>query len=187
MKKDMKLLLKIFFAFFKIGAFTIGGGYAMLPIIEKEVVDKQKWVNSEEIVDVFAVVQSVPGVIAINSSIYVGYKICGISGAVAAALGVIIPSFITILAIAFVMSNIRENPYVQKAFTGIIAGVTALIGLTAVKLGKSVIKDKTGMVLAAASFIAIVVFDIHAIITIAAGAIIGYTVYGIARRDKSKN
>lgn len=183
-KAKLKKLWKIFFAFFRIGAFTIGGGYAMLPLIEKEVVDNQKWVDSEEIVDVFAIVQSVPGVIAINSSIFIGYKIYGMAGALAAALGVILPSFITILVIAFLLFNIKDNVYLEKAFTGVRAGVTAMIGLTAVKLGKSVIKDKVAAALALISFTAIVILDIHAILAIIGGAVFGYLFYGLRRARK---
>ncbi|MGI6777932.1 MAG: chromate transporter [Acetivibrionales bacterium] len=181
--KKISKLLKMFFVFFKIGAFTIGGGYAMLPLIEKEVVENQKWIEEKEIIDVFAIVQSVPGVIAINSSIYLGYRIAGLAGALAAALGVILPSFVVILIIAFMLFSFNENIYIQKAFGGIRAGVTAMIGLTAVKLGKSVIKDKAGVILAAASFIAIVVFDIHAIFTILAGGLAGYLIYGLRKKS----
>ena len=176
-----KKLLKLFFAFFKIGAFTIGGGYAMIPLIEKEVVDNQRWVKREDIVDVFAISQSVPGVIAINSSIFIGYKIMGIAGAIVAALGVILPSFFIILIIAFLLFNIQDNIYIGKAFNGVRAGVTAMIALTSIKLGKSVIKDKLSAVLAAASFIIIVIFDIHAIYAIIAGGLIGFIAYGLLR------
>lgn len=177
-KKDLMILWKMFTIFFKIGAFTIGGGYAMLPLIEKEVVDDQKWVTEEEIVDIFAVTQSIPGVIAINASIFIGYKVRGISGAVAAALGVILPSFLIILAIAFLLFNIKDNIYVQKAFTGVRAGVVGLIGLAALKLAKASIKDKLGIVLAIFAFIAIVIFDIHPILVIFCGGVIGVLAYG---------
>jgi chromate transporter len=181
---DYKMLAKMFFAFFKIGAFTIGGGYAMLPLIEKEVVDNQKWISEEDIVDVFAIAQSAPGVIAINSSIFVGYKISGLIGAVTAAAGVILPSFIIILAIAYLLLNIQDNIYIGKAFAGIRAGVTAMIGLSAVKLGKSIIKDKFSALLATLSFMAIVIFDVHAIIAIVSGGIAGYIFYGVRRKKE---
>jgi len=177
-KLNLPLLWKMFVSFFRIGAFTIGGGYAMLPLIEKEVVDHQKWVSEEDIVDVFAISQSVPGVIAINSSIFIGYKISGFAGAVAAALGVILPSFIIILVIAFFLLNINNNVYIQKAFTGVRAGVVGMIALAAVKLAKSAVKDKLGVGLAIAAFIAIVVFDISVILIIIGGGLIGYIIYG---------
>jgi chromate transporter len=177
-KASLKTLWKMFIIFFRIGAFTIGGGYAMLPLIEREVVDNQKWVTEKEIVDVFAISQSIPGVIAINTSIFIGYKVGGLVGAVVAALGVILPSFLIILVIAFLLFNIQDNIYVQKAFTGVRAGVVGLIGLAALKLGKAAIKDKLGVILAVIAFIAIVIFDIHAILIIVFGGIVGFIAYG---------
>lgn len=174
-KNDIRMLLKMFAIFFRIGAFTIGGGYAMLPLIEKEVVDKQKWLSEKEIVDVFAIVQSVPGVIAINSSIFIGYKMKRMSGAVAAALGVILPSFMIILGIAFLLFNIQDNIYVQKAFTGV--GVVGLIGLAAVRLGKVAIEDKLGIALAILAFVSIIILDVHAIFVIILGSVIGLYAY----------
>ena len=156
----------------------------MLPLIEKEVVDRQKWVSQEEIIDIFAIIQSVPGVISINTSIFIGYRINKIRGAIAAALGVILPSFFIILLIAYLLFNIRGNAYMDKAFLGVRAGVAALIAITAAKLGKAIIKDRVGVALAAASFISIVVFDIHAILVIVSGGLIGYLVYGIRRSQK---
>ncbi|WP_198543796.1 chromate transporter [Petroclostridium xylanilyticum] len=177
-KASLKTLWKMFIIFFRIGAFTIGGGYAMLPLIEREVVDNQKWVTEKEIVDVFAISQSIPGVIAINTSIFIGYKVGGLVGAIVAALGVILPSFLIILVIAFLLFNIQDNIYVQKAFTGVRAGVVGLIGLAALKLGKAAIKDKLGVILAVIAFIAIVIFDIHAILIIVFGGIVGFIAYG---------
>lgn len=183
---DLKKLWKMFLVFFRIGAFTIGGGYAMLPLIEKEVVDNNNWVSEEEIVDVFAISQSVPGVIAINSSIFIGYKVSGYIGAIVAALGVILPSFFIILIIAYLLFNIQNNVYLEKAFTGVRAGVTAMILLSVIKLAKSAVKDKLGLILAIAAFITIVVFDIHAILAIATGGIVGYLAYGLGMLNKNK-
>lgn len=179
MKIDVKTLLKMFLVFFRIGAFTIGGGLAMLPLIQKEVVDNNKWVSEEEIVDIFAICQSVPGVIAINSAIFVGYKIAGFRGAFVSAMGVILPSFGIILVIAYLMLNVQHNVYVQKAFTGIRAGVTAMILLSCIKLGKSVLKDKLAIIICSIAFSAILFFDVHAAITIIAGAVVGFVFYGI--------
>lgn len=179
-----RMFWRIFRAFFKIGAFTIGGGYAMLPLIEREVVEKQKWVTHEEIIDVFAIVQSVPGVIAINSSIFIGYKTMGMFGAIAAALGVILPSFVVIIPIAYLMFNLQGNVYVEKALSGVRAGVTAMIALTAVKLAKSTLKGRLDIFLAVASFAAMAFFDVHAILAITVGALIGLLAYGIKRREK---
>jgi len=178
-------LFKIFMVFFRIGAFTIGGGYAMIPLIEKEVVDKNKWVTEEEIVDVFAIAQSAPGAIAINSSVFIGYKIEGFKGAVAALLGIISPSFFIILLIAIALQGFKDNIYVKKAFWGIRAGVSALVLLSVIKLSKSAIKDTLGIIIAAASFLVIVVFDIHSILAIVSGCIIGLVVYGLLGYKRS--
>jgi len=178
MKPDPRTLWKMFIIFFRIGAFTIGGGYAMLPLIEREVVDNQKWVTREEIVDVFAVSQSVPGVIAINSSMFIGYKVAGFTGLVTAALGVILPSFLTILGIAYLLFNISNNIYLEKAFTGVRAGVTGMIALSAIKLGKKAVSGKLGKIIAVSSFIGVVVLDINAMWVILAGGIVGLLFFG---------
>lgn len=170
---NMKVLLKLFSVFFKIGAFTFGGGYAMLPLIHKEVVDKQKWLGEEEILDIFAISQSVPGVIAINSAIFIGRKVAGIWGSISAALGVILPSFCLILVIASVLVQYRENPMIDKVFTGIRAASAALILLAAIKMAKKAIKNKLGIAIAAVSFILVVLFDIHALWAVVLGAATG--------------
>lgn len=111
---DTKKLIKLFSVFFKIGAFTFGGGYAILPVIQREVVDKNSWLTEEEVLDIFAISQSIPGVISINSAIYIGKKVAGIPGAVFSALGMILPSFIVILAIASLIMNLKDNEIVDR-------------------------------------------------------------------------
>ncbi len=183
-KENTKELWEIFVTFFKIGAFTIGGGYAMLPLIEKEVVEHKKWIDEEDIIDIFAIVQSVPGVIAINTSMFVGYKKAKLRGAVSAAIGVILPSFFTIIAIYYILSGIKDNIFLQKAFEGIRAGVTALIFITAIKLTRKTIKGYISAVLAVTAFILMVFFEIHAVLLIAAGGIAGYIIYIIRKVKK---
>lgn len=131
------LLFKLFIAFFKIGAFTFGGGYAMIPIIEKEVVDKNHWLSKEEFMDMLAVVQSLPGPIAINSSVYIGYKIAKFWGSLACALGAALPSFIIILFIAIVFTDIQDNPTIEKVFKGIRPAVVALIVVPVIFMAKT--------------------------------------------------
>ena len=170
-KTKAALLFDLFITFFKIGAFTIGGGLAMLPIIEREIVDKKKYISKEEIVDAFAVSQSLPGVIAINSGIYIGYRIAGIAGAVVTAFGVILPSFIIILAIAILFTTVSGNVYVNKALTGVKAGVAGVITVTVFRLGKSVIKDVFALVLAVLAFVLTTWLGVSIVIIIAAGAL----------------
>jgi chromate transporter len=167
--------LKLFLVFFRIGAFTFGGGYAMIPYIEREIVEKNKWIKSEDIIDIFAIVQSVPGVIAVNSSTFVGYRVAGLFGAVAATLGVVLPSYIIISVIALFLYNFKNYPYVNEAFFGIQAGVAALMTHVVFKLGKSSVKNALGYVLAAAAFLALTVFGAPAIPVLIIAGVIGLT------------
>ena len=178
-------LLVMFGAFFKIGAFTIGGGYAMLPLIEREFVEVRGWVTPEEIVDVFAIAQSLPGVIAINTSIFIGYKVAGVLGALVAAAGMILPSFISILAIAVLIVNFQDNPWVQRGFAGVRAGVTAMILMAGIKLGKAILRNPPAWVVASLAFLALVVFRVHVIPVILGGALAGLVVFGIRRAGRS--
>lgn len=177
-------LFSMFLSFFKIGAFTIGGGYAMLPLMEQEFVQHRKWVDPVEMVDVFAVAQSLPGVIAINASIYIGYKVDRIRGALVAALGVILPSFLVILGIAAVLFQFQENPWVQKAFAGVRAGVTALILLAGIKLGKAVLKNRTAWFIGMGAFLLLVVFRVQAVVVILASGLVGLGAYVVQQRSK---
>lgn len=126
----------LFFTFVRIGAFTIGGGYAMLPLIQREVVDRG-WMSKEEFIDLFAVAQSLPGVFAVNISIFVGYKLKKLTGSVICALGTILPSFLIILAIALFFTQFRENEWVEKAFKGLRPAVVALIAVPVITTARS--------------------------------------------------
>ena len=121
------LYLKLFISFFKIGAFTFGGGWAMIPLIEREVVDKQNWIKREDFVDALAIAQSLPGVLAVNISILIGNKLRGLKGCLMATLGTILPSFLIILAIAIWFVQTFDNPVVERIFKGIRPAVVALI------------------------------------------------------------
>lgn len=171
----------MFSSFFKIGAFTIGGGYAMLPLIEREFVDVRDWVTEEDIIDIFAIAQSLPGAIAINTSIFIGYRLAGVVGALVALAGMILPSFFSILIIAALLVNIRDNPWVQKAFSGVRAGVTAMILLSGLKLGRTILQSPSTWIIAGLSFLALVVFHIHVIPIILAGGLMGLVIQAIQR------
>lgn len=179
----IKQLWDIFLVFFKIGAFTFGGGLAMLPLIQKEVVDQREWVSEPEILDIFAISQSVPGVIAINSAIFIGKRVAGLKGAVAAALGVILPSFISIILVITILMGFQGNKLVAKVFTGIRSASAALILLAAVKLGKTAIKGKFGFFIALISFGMIVIFDIHAMWAVVLGGAVGLAGYLMNREQ----
>ena len=119
--------LTLFLTFFKIGAFTFGGGYAMLPLIQREIVEKRKWITNDDILEVVAIAESTPGPIAVNSATFVGYRTGGFSGALLATLGVVLPSFAVILTISFILREFESLKAVQYAFSGIRAGVLALV------------------------------------------------------------
>lgn len=133
----MRKIARLFGTFFKIGAFTLGGGYAMIPLVQREVVEKEGWIPQEEFLDLIALAQSAPGVIAINTAVFVGYKIDGWRGLAAAVLGAILPSFCIILAIATCFTHFRDYPQVEAVFKGIRPAVVALIAAPLYKMGKS--------------------------------------------------
>ena len=132
----MKFYLELFFVFFRIGLFTLGGGYAMLPLIEREVVDKKRWIDAEDFLNVLAIVQSLPGPIAVNTGVFVGYKTRGIAGSLVGLLGTVLPSFICMAVIAAFFSGMRDNPTVAAVFTGIRPAVAALVAASVWSLGK---------------------------------------------------
>ena len=125
----MKNLVQLFLAFFKIGAFTFGSGYAMIPMIEKEVVDKKKWMEKDEFYDQFALATSAPGPFSLNTAVFVGYRVSGWWGSLAAVLGAITPSFVIILLIAMYLTDFRDNRYVDAAFKALRPAVVAMIAV----------------------------------------------------------
>jgi len=133
----MNFYIEGFKTFFKIGLFTLGGGYAMIPLMESEIVERRKWITKEEFLDILAVAQSLPGVFAVNFSIYVGHKTKGFKGSVALAAGTVLPSFLIILLIALFFSNFSENRVVEAIFKGIRPAVVALIALPCIKLART--------------------------------------------------
>lgn len=134
-------LLEMFLVFFRIGAVTFGGGYAMLPILQRELVDDRGWTTEAELTDYFAIGQCTPGVIAVNTATFVGHKYRGVSGGVVATLGLVFPSLIIITLIAAFLSSFADSPLVQHALGGINACVVALIAVSVLKLGKSTLKN----------------------------------------------
>ncbi|MBQ3593435.1 MAG: chromate transporter [Clostridia bacterium] len=179
----MKELLQLFWAFFKIGSLTFGGGYAMLPMLERELADRYKWVTLEEIVDYFAIGQCTPGVIAVNTATFVGHKKRGVIGGIVATLGVITPSLIIITAIASVLELVMGNAVVQHAFSGISVAVCALMVQSVIKMGKSGIKNIFGIVVALASFCASMFLKVSPIIIVLCAGVCG-AVYKAVKGEK---
>lgn len=171
--------MEIFAVFFKIGLFTIGGGYAMLPIIQKEVVETKGWMDDEEFLDAISLTNSLPGPLAINAATFVGYRVCKVKGALAAVLGAASPSVIIILTVAMVFSNLTEYPVVQYIFDGIRPAVVALILYALIKLAKSAkLREYFNWLIALSAVAAIAVFGLHPIIVVVAGALYGLFVRG---------
>lgn len=135
--QDNQRWLTLFKTFVKIGAFTLGGGYAMIPIIEAEVVDRHKWIDRDEFLDLIAIAQSCPGVFAVNISIFIGYKLRGVRGAICTALGASLPSFLIILLIAMFFHSLMDVPWIAAMFNGIRPAVVALIAVPTFNLAKS--------------------------------------------------
>ena len=174
--------LTMFISFFYIGLVTIGGGLAMLPIMQEEFVDKRKFLTKSEIVDVFALAQSIPGVIAVNTSLLTGFKIAGIFGGIMAGIGVMMPSFIIILIIAPIFEKVQNLEYVNKAFLGIKGAIAALILLSAYDMGKSVLKNKFTAILFILSFILVVFLNFNVIYTLLISAFLGWIYYLISKK-----
>lgn len=170
----MKLLFEIFGVFFKIGLFTIGGGYAMLPIIQREVVETKGWMTDEEFLDAISLTNSLPGPLATNSATFVGYRVSQVPGAVAAVLGAASPSILIILLIAMVFRNIMSYPVVQYVFKGVRPAVVALILYAVIKLAKSAkITEYFNWIVAGFGFVAIAVFGLHPILVVVCAALYG--------------
>ena len=156
----MKQYWELFLAFARVGVMTFGGGYAMIPILEREIVDKHGWATEEELMDYYAVGQCTPGVIAVNTATFIGYKLLGAPGGIVATLGVIFPSVVIITVIAGVLKTFAEVPAVKSAFAGIRVCVCVLIFNAVLKLWKGAVKDKAALALFLLVFILSIFLDI---------------------------
>ncbi len=178
----MKELFKLFLTFAKVGCFTFGGGYAMLPLLQKEVVEKNNWATEEELMDYFAIGQCTPGIIAVNTSTFIGYKRKGIIGGIAATLGMVFPSIIIITIIAAFIRSFAELEIVGHALNGIKAGVCALILDAVIKLTKKSIIDKYTLTLFVVVFFIALLTDISTVILIISSGILGVVISRIKTR-----
>lgn len=173
----MKLLFEIIVSFFRIGLFTFGGGYAMLPIAKKEVVDKRAWITNEELIDFYGIAQVSMGIIAINTSVLIGYKVNKKIGGIVAGLSSMVPSIIIILLIALFLDNILTFPFVVNMFSMIRIVVTALIINTTYTLSKKGIKDINGVFIFLVSFVLITFFDLSPIYIVVLSVVAGILLY----------
>lgn len=185
-KKRKNIFWELFITFFKIGAFTFGGGYAMIPLIQEETVTKKKWISDEDILDVVAIAESTPGPISLNTSTFVGYRTAGFFGAFCATLGVVLPSFGIIVGISFVLRQFENLEIVKYAFWGIRAGVLALIIKGLISMYKSCPKNVFSYIIMAAAFVAVAFFNINVIYMTIICAVAGI-IYSIAVGNTVKN
>ena len=175
------ILFDLFVSFAKVGVMTFGGGYAMIPILEREIVDKKGWATSEELMDYYAVGQCTPGVIAVNTATFIGQKTAGIPGGIVATLGIVFPSLVIISVIAGILTNFADIPAVKSAFTAIRVCVCVLIFNAVVKLWKAAVPDKGALILALLVFGLSLFLDISPVVfvLICAAAGILFTKWGV--------
>ena len=185
MKEKLKTLWNLYFTMFKIGSVTFGGGYAMLPILERELIEKRKWTTDEELMNWYAISQVTPGVIAVNVSTFIGQKIMGTIGGIISTLGIVTPSLIIITIIALFINNFAEIVWVQKALTGINVAVAAILSKAAFTFAKKSIKNVLGIVLFVISFILIFFFKVNTVWIILGSALLGVVIAG-CRGDYKK-
>jgi len=169
----MKQLFELFLAFARVGVMTFGGGYAMIPILEREIVDRHGWASEEELMDYYAVGQCTPGVIAVNTATFIGYKVAGTIGGIVATLGVVFPSVVIITVIAGILTSFADVPAVKSAFAGIRVCVCVLIFNAVLKLWKKAVVDKASLILFLGVFLLSVFFDISPIVFVVFCAVAG--------------
>ena len=170
-------LWKLFWIFFRIGAFTFGGGYVMIPIIQHEISEKHKLIDEEELSELIVIAQSLPGLMAVNAATSVGYKLKGKKGALVCALGVALPSFLIIVLLANLILKYNDNPHVAGAFSWVRAVVVGMITAAAVKMGTPCLKNKRQLMLVALALL-LAIFEVHPIILILGGALAGWIMSG---------
>lgn len=185
MKNKLLSFLDLYLTFLKIGSFTIGGGLAMMPMMQKELIQKRHWITDEELLDYYAVGQSTPGIVAVNVSTFVGYKQFGILGGIVATLGMVSTSIIIILILAGLINSIDEYVYVQKALAGINVAVAALLTSVIINFAKKTIKKVINAVYMIIAFVLIYFLKVHSVWIILAALIIG-ALLSIYRIKKSK-
>jgi len=175
MSNKTRQIFTLFLTFLKIGAFTFGGGYAMIPLIQREIAEDKKWITDDDILDIIAIAESTPGPIAINAATFVGYKVCGFWGAFFSTLGIVIPSFVIIALLSFIIREFQELKAVKYAFYGIRAGVLALVFKAFFTMYKKSPKNIISYVISIGAFIAAGIFKVNVLIVIIACAIVGLT------------
>ncbi|MGI6167805.1 MAG: chromate transporter [Eubacteriales bacterium] len=184
MKSRLKDIFVLFVTFFKIGAFTFGGGYAMIPLIEREIIENRKYIDKKDVLDIIAVSASMPGAIAINIATFIGYRVAGYAGSVASILGCVLPSFCIIYAISSLLRQFGDIEVVKFAFAGVRVAVVVLISKALLSLWKKSPKGILPYIIMGAAFVCVALFRVSAIYVIIAGAGVGLAASLIAMRGK---
>lgn len=177
---------ELFKTFFQIGAFTFGGGYAMIPLIQREAVQNHQWISDDDILEIIAIAESTPGPISVNAATFVGYRTAGPAGAACATFGLVLPSFLIIYCLSFVLREFSQLPAVQYAFFGIRAAVLALLVKALLMMFKKCKKGTIPYIVMAFSFAVTAIFDVNVLFVVAACAVIGIVSSMAAERKEGK-
>ncbi len=179
--RGLSMWIELFWVFFKIGPATFGGGYAMIPIIEREVVERRGWIQQDEMNDLLSVAGSAPGGVGVNASAFVGYRMAGVFGAVAATLGITLPTFLIVFVLSLFYSLFHDQPKVAAAFQGIKGAVIGLIAVAAYRMGKSSLFDWTTIIVATAALMLLLLTGLNPIFLILSGLVIGLLIVRIKK------
>jgi chromate transporter len=182
----MNKLLELFIIFFKIGTFTIGGGYAMVPLIEKEVVDKKGWINRKDFLEMLALAQSAPGPIAVDVAVFVGYKVAGVPGSIVSVFGAIFTAFAVLIIIAMYFTGMKDSPTVERVFKGIRPAVVALIAAPVLRLGKSAKINRKTIIIPILTVVFIAFLNVNPIYIIIVSALCGILYGFMKKRGEAK-
>lgn len=172
-KNKLKFLLEIYYTFLKLGTFGFGGGYSLIPLIEREIVENKKWIDKERLIDTFAVAECLPGAIALNASGFVGYSIAKVPGALAAMFGNLTSPVIIVLTLSIAFQKFSSYPVVKQAFNGIRPAIIGLIAYSAYKIGKTSLKDAICVFISIFAFVGVLFLHLHPILLILLGAVAG--------------
>lgn len=183
----VKKLCSLFLVFVKIGLFTIGGGLAMMPMIQKELIDKLHWMTEDELLDYYAIGQATPGIVAVNVSTFIGYKQCGILGGIFATLGIIFPSIVIISILASLINSVSDFPIIQKALKGINVAVAALLTNITFNFAKKTVNSVFSFILCICSFLTVFIFNIQSFYIIISAFLLGIVMYLIKQKYNKKD
>ncbi|WP_438444650.1 chromate transporter [Gorillibacterium sp. sgz5001074] len=177
-----KLLGQIFWSFFKIGPITFGGGYAMIPVFHKEAVERRRWLQEEDVADILAIAQSTPGAVGVNASTFVGYRVAGVCGALAALTGMLLPTFLIVLTLCVSYLFVKDQEKIQAAFLGIRPAVAALIAYAGYRIWRTSVKDAATLMLAVCALGFLLLTGVNPAYAIAAGIVAGITLASVQLR-----